>query len=90
MKATCTWGQGPDVLLELDGTGVVCYEDPFNYPPPRGRYKHGIISQGSTDLTIIEAKALIASLTAAVKKADELYQSYEDYCDNSSNNNIEE
>jgi len=59
MKAECTWGDGPDVLVVLDGTPIVIYEDPDNQR----------VSQGSFDLTANEAEALGADLIAAAKRA---------------------
>ena len=30
MKAECTWGDGPDVLVVLGGTPIMSYEHPIN------------------------------------------------------------
>lgn len=75
MKAECTWGQGPDVLVTLDGTGVLCYEDPHS----KNKCTHGIVNQGSLDLTIKEARILAASLIMAANQAEELNNSFDDY-----------
>ncbi len=72
MKATCTWGDGPDVLVDLDGTGLVLYEDPKDHPPPKGRYKYGHVNQGSLDLTATEAENLGIELITAAKQARDM------------------
>ena len=72
MEATCTWGEGPDVLVELTGTNVILYEDPKHNTPPQGDYKHGFITEGSFDLTIAEAEHLASELLTAANKAKEL------------------
>lgn len=75
MKALCTWGEGPDVLVEIDGTPILCYENPTDL----NRYTHGIIREGSFYLTVEEAKKLVGSLLMAISQTEELYQSYENY-----------
>lgn len=81
MKAVCTWGDGPDVLVDLNNTTVALYEAPWSDPPPRGRWAHGCISEGSFDLTAEEAKALAAELINAAEQADHLTKSYKDHCE---------
>jgi len=65
IKASCTWGDGPDVLISLNGKPLVCHEDPKNDPPPRGQWVHGYVSEGSMDLTKDEARELAAQLLIA-------------------------
>ena len=73
MKAECTWGEGPDVLVVLDGTGVICYE----HPKHLDKFTHGLVSQGSLDLTSKEARTFAAQLIKAADAADELQKSWE-------------
>lgn len=79
MKATCTWGDGPDVLVDLNGTGVILYEDPKHHKPPRGDFKHGYITEGSFDLTAEEAEILSNELKTAAAAARSLDKSYREY-----------
>lgn len=72
MRAVCTWGDGPDVLVDLDNTTVALYEAPWSDPPPRGRWAHGCISKGSFDLTSEEAEKLGYELIAAAEQSKEL------------------
>jgi len=75
MRAECTWGEGPDVLVILEGTRVMLYENPIDL----NRATHGYVREGSFDLTIEEALVLAASLIVAAKTAIELDDSYQDY-----------
>ena len=68
-KATCTWGDGPDVLLSLEDDMFVPYEDPKHHAPPRGDYLHGYVTKGTMDLTADEALALAFELKAAAEQA---------------------
>ena len=78
-KATCTWGDGPDVLLSLEDDWFVLYEDPKHQAPPRGDYQHGYVTKGSMDLTADEALALAAKLTEAANSAKELDSMCDEY-----------
>ncbi len=75
MKAECTWGDGPDVLVILEGTKVMLYEDPIDMD----RSVHGYTTQGSFCLTVKEALTLAGSLYVAAGQAMELDNSYRDY-----------
>lgn len=68
MRATCTWGEGPDVLLVLDGSDLMLYEPPSKF----NIGLHGYASQGSAGLTAAEARSLAAQLLAAADQADEI------------------
>jgi hypothetical protein len=68
-KATCTWGDGPDVLLTIENDTFILYEDPKHLLPPHGDYAHGYVTRGSMDLTIDEALALSIQLKSAAEKA---------------------
>lgn len=76
MEATCTWGDGPDVLVVLGGTEVIAYEHPRHNKPPRGDFKHGFITEGSFDLTADEAEIFAKDLMRAAKEARSLDESY--------------
>ena len=90
MKATCTWGDGPDVLVELKGTGVILYEKPKHNKPPRGDFKHGFITEGSFDLTVEEAEIFGNELLLAAKQAREIISSYCEYMKGEKNGRIRE
>ena len=74
--ASCTWGDGPDVLVTLDGQAFICYEDPKNDPPPRGQWVHGYVTKGSFDLTRNQALELAAQLFRAAGQAKDMDDSY--------------
>ena len=80
MKAECTWGEGPDVLVSLDDTIVMLYEGPWNPIPPRGASKHGFVKNGSFDLTADEAEAFGAALISAAQQSRELDKSFAEHC----------
>lgn len=71
IKAVCTWGDGPDVMVDLNGTRLILYEKPF-----LGKWEHGIVSKGSLDLTVVEAEAFGQQLLNAAKQAKDLYREY--------------
>jgi len=75
-KATCTWGDGPDVLLVLEDDFFILYEDPKHLEPPRGDYVHGYVTKGSMNLTADEALALAGQLRKAAMLAKELEREY--------------
>lgn len=75
MKATCTWGEGPDVMVNLNGTMLILYEDPTD----KDRWTHGSISEGAFDLTADEAEELANALLASAKAARDLNKSYNEY-----------
>jgi hypothetical protein len=68
VKASCTWGEGEDVLVTLEGHNFMLYENPKNYH----RAVHGIVEVGSFFLTAKEAKELAIDLMLAAKNAEEL------------------
>jgi len=76
MKATCTWGDGPDVMLSLGGHTMVLHEDPRD----KDAWVHGTISDGSADLTADEARELASQLLMAADQADHLEDSFGEYC----------
>ena len=63
MRATCTWGDGPDVLVVLDGKRLMCYENPDNFD----KGVHGFIREGSFELTSTEALKLASDLLIAAR-----------------------
>lgn len=66
VKASCTWGDGPDVTVSLDGTNFILYEDPIN----TDRWLHGTVEYGSFDLTAEEARRLANQLIQAAVDAE--------------------
>jgi len=79
MRATCTWGDGPDVILTIDGERFILYEDPQHIEPTKGDFKHGFVRKGSTDLTADEAEALGHQLINAAAQARGLDKLCEDH-----------
>ncbi len=76
-KATCTWGEGPDVILSLKDDFFILYEDPRHNNPPQGDYIHGYVTCGSMNLTSDEALDLASQLSIAANYAKELEKSLE-------------
>ena len=72
MRAICTWGDGPDVLLTIDGERLILHEDPKHNEPPKGDCIHGHVTKGSIDLTADEAQALGYQLINAATQANGL------------------
>ena len=70
--ASCTWGQGPDVLVTLDGAPFMCYEN----PDQKNRAVHGIVRKGSFELTRNEALELAEQLFRAAAACKDLDDSY--------------
>ena len=68
IKVSCTWGDGPDVLLSLEGKCLMLHEHPIDY----NKSTHGFISKGSIDLTAKEALDLAQTLINAAKQALDL------------------
>jgi hypothetical protein len=75
MKVDCTWGQGPDIIIELDGTKTLCHEG----LQETDRYNHGTVSQGSIDLSAKQARELATQLLKAVAQVDGMEKSLEVY-----------
>ena len=71
ITASCTWGDGPDVLLVNDGKGYVIYR------VKEDGYMSGVSSQGSMDLTAAEAEILAHELLEAVRQVRDLENSYQ-------------
>ena len=84
MKATCTWGEGADVIIELDGTTMILYEDATDLH----RADHGFVSQGSLDLTAEEAFTLGCSICAAALHAMDWEKKVQDYFENEKKNDV--
>jgi len=72
MRAICTWGDGPDVMLTIDGERFILYEDVKYDEPPKGDCVHGHVNKGSMDLTANEAQALGYQLISAATQANGL------------------
>jgi hypothetical protein len=67
VKAECTWGEGPDIILSFMNHGVILFEDPVYT-----HFAHGIVGQASTDLTLEEAKSLLYSLQSAIMQVEDI------------------
>ena len=79
INASCTWGDGPDVLVTFENHPFILYEDAKNDSPPRGQWKHGYVSIGSFDLTADQAIKLSYELRAAARSARHLDKSIKEY-----------
>jgi len=90
LKAICTWGNGPDVLLVLEddgkGDALMAYEEPYHPKPPRGDSVHGFIRKGSLCLTANEAEMLAGQLLSSAKQSRELDETYKEWCENNIEN----
>lgn len=78
IKANCTWAEGPDIMIILNNTRIVLYED----IKLTNNWKHGVCDNGSIDLTVEEAKELVISLQQSIKEVEKLEKSYSDYINN--------
>lgn len=65
VKASCTWGDDPDVVVSLSGTKFILYEDPID----TDRWEHGLVEYGSFELTAEEARELANKLLIAAADA---------------------
>ena len=74
-KATCTWGDGPDVLLHFENDHCVIYDETIDF----SRFKHGSFTKGSMSLTADEALDLAKQLETAAHQVQDLEQSAQDY-----------
>ena len=79
IKVSCTWGEGPDVLVTFEDHPFILYEDAKNDPPPRGQWRHGYVSMGSFDMTADEAIKLSYQLKEAARNARNLDKSIREY-----------
>jgi len=68
-RAACTWGDGPDVILDIKDDIFVLYEPPIHV---KSSSMYGHVTKGSMDLTADEALQLAADLEAAANNAKEL------------------
>lgn len=75
MKASCAWGDCVDVLVSLDGTNLMLYEEPKDFV----RYMHGVVTKGSFQLTIAEARLFAYALLDAAMQSEELEQQCRDH-----------
>jgi hypothetical protein len=75
IEVDCTWGDGPAVLLSLNGKNMVLHEE----LQKSGRWVHGSVTQGSACLTADEALALASQLQLKALQAKELDQQCKDH-----------
>ena len=75
IEAICTWGEGPDVLISLNGTELFLLEKPYKHKPPQGSSKYGHVKRGHVDLRVDQAMKLAADITLAAKQAIKMDES---------------
>lgn len=68
IEAHCTWGEGDDILLSYKDHRMMLFEEPVD----KDRAKHGYSLNGSTFLTLDEAKSLRCSLNWAIQAVEDL------------------
>ena len=68
ITAGCAWGAGVDVILSLNGHGLMLFEEPKD----KKYCKHGFITNGQIDLTAKEALDLARALILAATEAQGL------------------
>ncbi len=75
MKASCTGGDGADILLTLANTKMVLWEAPRlnDHMPRRVQHTYGYITQGDAELTADEAEKLGYELIHAAKAVRDLH-----------------
>jgi len=78
IRAACTWGDGPDVLLILEGKELMLYEIPYHHKPPLADGTYGFIKEGSLCLTTSEARRLASQLNQSAKEAEDLDTRYKE------------
>lgn len=86
ISANCTWGDGPDVLLVLEGRELLLYAAPrlpgpdnimnpidgskTNFGKKRAEKAQGYVNEGSLCLTAVEARTLANQLNEAARRAE--------------------
>ncbi|KKL70906.1 hypothetical protein LCGC14_2100190 [marine sediment metagenome] len=83
INVECTWGVGPDIILDLKDHVFILYEDVI-----KKGFTHGIVKNGSMDLNVEEAKILVSDLINAIKEVEELNTCYNEYIENESLRNF--
>lgn len=68
IKAECTWGDGPDVLITLKNHPMILASDVID----KNKFKHGIVTDAWIDLTQQEARKLAYHLLEAADNAKHL------------------
>lgn len=77
VKVSCTWGDGPDVMVTFNNEVFILYENPHHLK----NWSHGIVKKGSFDLTAEQARALAGDLLMAANSAEALDAQLEAYED---------
>lgn len=75
ITAHCTWGDGPDIILDNNGKSYILYDD----PDMKDKFIHGISHKGSFDLSLQEAIELRNSLNIAIMNVEKIEKSVNDY-----------
>jgi hypothetical protein len=77
MKAANMWGEGLGILIILDNSTCVLYEDPKIEISEHGiGWKHGTVQNGSIELSIDEARQLRESLDKEIKQYEQYDRDY--------------
>lgn len=74
LKPTCTWGDGPDIILENKGETYILYDD-----TQKCGFSHGCSFKGSFDLTLEEAIELRNNLNMVILQVKELKECTNEY-----------
>ena len=80
IKAECTWGDGPDVLISIKNHPILLGNDVVD----KHKSTHGIVKDSWIDLTQAQARKLAHDLLIAADQAKYLEDSIKDYCNNQS------
>lgn len=78
IKFSCIW-KGPDFILSLEDEeyGFMCYEDPKH----KDRCVHGLVGNGSLDLTLEQARDLLFQISNAIEVYETLDKMSEQDCE---------
>ena len=76
MNVICTWGEGPDIVIDLNGKTLVLFEKPIM----KG-WTYGIVKEGTMDFNLDEAKELLVQLDKAIKETERMKKELEEYMD---------
>lgn len=74
MKASCTIGDGPNIIVSLDGKELLLLEE-----PNRTNFKSGVVEHGQIELSVEEARNLVISLLSAIKQVQDFEEMGEEY-----------
>jgi hypothetical protein len=81
MKAEQAWELSA-ILISLEGIPLAL----FHKPDHNNNFKHGVVTAGSAELTLQQAKTLRDSLNKAIKDYEYLEESCNEYFSNANHN----